>query len=115
VDQGVYVVNIVRMALAKTSTLYKEGALGKDAMDAKAAYNKTRTDFSKIDKVSGIDTPEGQDAIIKAITGKPADFEKNYATYFKTYTPEFKANIAQQKSALFKFFNLEKEYMSPLK
>jgi len=74
-------------------------AIRKHYKDKLTFYRKdVHEDFSYLDpdgkwgelsKTNAWDSEAGKTSIVKAIVGKPADFDKNYAIYEKSFSPEY--------------------------
>ncbi len=89
---------------AEQQTFVRVGALSKEAMDARAAFNVLEEAYSKIKNVSSYDCDGSKLATVKMINGKPEEFEKNYEAWYKKYiTPELMDSIAKQGEAWNKY------------
>lgn len=101
---------------ARQRKIVIEGALGQDAMDARAAFDKIEEEFNKMKQTVGADCDAAKLAVIKAITGKKEDFEANYAAYLKiACPPELLENVEKQKEAWFRYRELRKKYLKVVK
>jgi hypothetical protein len=111
---GIVSVVLRKDSLAK-STIVQQLPLGKDAKDAKAAFDKIVEEYSKITKVASFQADGAKNANVKAIIDKPENFDKNYAAIEKFNTPELLENIKQQNVAWVNYQNILQKYLKPLK
>lgn len=82
--------NVIRMHYAGAIKLYVQKPLGDDVKQAYEDFRVEENIFGEMKKTLSFDADGGKTATIKAIVGKPADFETNYNEYLRVYiTPEF--------------------------
>lgn len=93
-----------------------EKLLGDDCREAKKEFDGYVEEFSKMKSSVSWDAVPARQSVIKAIVGKPENFEKNYSVFETKYLPkEFLDNIKKQESAWIKYRELRRKYIEVIK
>ena len=72
------------------------------------------TTYGELKATASFDCDGAKNATVKAIVGKPAEFDANYAAYEKFLTPEFRENVLQQQAVWAKYVPVRNKYRKVL-
>jgi len=85
-----------------------------ELMAADAEFKKLDQEYQAMKKTASLDADGAKIATVKAIVGKPEDFEKNYKEYEKYLTPEFMKSLKDQAPVYGKYKSLRDSLLEKL-
>jgi len=109
--------NAVKLHYSSMIKQVKSKPLGEDVIAARAEFDKLEVKFNELKKTVSFDNDGAKTATIKAIIGKPENFDKNYSEYEKKYlTDALKQNIKDMGAKWLDYSKLYNDkYTEPIK